>query len=117
MRAMRFLLAVAVVGVMGLGTARADLAGSGDPFEIWFDENGNGRYSLNGGPITPASSFYLPDPTFGVAGNVLMYALPENVTSGDVRVWEDSAGTILSDVMRFVDLPDATGALSSYMIY
>src|SRR3954452_10069648 len=109
MRAMRFLLAVAVVAVMGLGTARADLAGSGDPFEIWFDENGHGRYSLNGGPITPASFAYMADPTGGVAGNVLIYSLPESVASGDVRVWEDSAKTILSDVMRFVDLPNGTG--------
>src|SRR4051794_25761472 len=111
MRAMRFMLSVAVVAVVGLGTARADLAGSGDPFEIWFDENGHSSIRLlPDGPITPGSYQYAADPTGGVAGNVLIYALPESVNPGDVRVWEDSAATILSDVMRFFNVtnPDRT---------
>jgi len=77
-------------------------AGAGDPFEIWFDENGNGFYCQNGGPNTNDSGYLSVDPISGL--NALTYNLPESVALGDVRVWEDSSETSLSDLLRFEDI-------------
>ena len=91
-----------------------------DPLNFEFDENGNGRiqYSTpnpNGGfDITPwqaNNGFLAPDPTGGVAGNVLTYLLGATVTVGD-QVFYEPGTTIISDVLRFTN---ATGSTSGFV--
>lgn len=87
----------------GTGLVRAnqqDAPGSGDPFEMWFDENGNAFASVNGGPLVPLAHGTELEPSSGI-NNALFYVLPETVVPGDVRVWEDQNHTVLSDVLRF----------------
>ena len=70
-------------------------------FEVFFDEDGNGRISQNGGPITPLTGVMAPDPAFG--GHLeLTYFLPELVINGDVAVFEPGT-TELSDGLRFTN--------------
>jgi hypothetical protein len=66
---------------------------------LTFDENGHSSF---GGAALP---FVVgPDPTGGVAANVLIYTLPFVVTPGDVALIENTNSTSLnlSDVVRFV---------------
>ena len=113
MKLLRYLgVMVAVTLALATFPARADLlAGSGDVFMLNFDEYGNAAYTLDGVTWLTATATVGADPTGGVAGNVLIYTLPEIVTEGDVRVWEDSGETILSDVMRFTDV---SGSLNGF---
>ena len=96
---------VVILGVltasMAVGTAQAQsLAGAGNSFEFWFDENGNGTISVSGGPSVPNPGFLSVEPISGMT--TLTYTLPEPVGTGDVRIWEDSiTSQILSDVLRF----------------
>jgi hypothetical protein len=104
----------------GILDARATpLAGSGDPFTFFFDENGNGRIDFRDGTGTNANNGALaPDPT--QAGNplVLTYFLPGPIVNGDVRIWENANFTILSDVMRFTDASgNLTGQTADRMIF
>jgi hypothetical protein len=86
------------------------LAGSGDVFTLWFDENGHGRFSQNGGPVVGDAGVLMVDPISGLLA--LAYALPEPVNTGDVRVWEDANATILSDLMRFENIgPNGNGVM------
>jgi PEP-CTERM motif len=66
---------------------------------ISVDEFGNG--SSNG---TPLLSGLAPDPTGGVAGNVLAYQLPFIPVQGDVIMDEPvgNLAVVISDVLRFV---------------
>jgi hypothetical protein len=103
---MKILKIATLVGALaayaGTGVVRANeasLAGSGDPFEIWFDENGHAEASVNGGPLVPVVSGVEIEPTSGI--NALYYVLPLVVSPGDVRVWEDAGHTTLSDLLRF----------------
>jgi len=96
----RLMLAMAMAILLGFGPAPAraggGLAGSGDPFTLTFDEQGNGLIDMRDGtgphPITPVSG----------ASN-LVFALPSPVITGDVRIWEDFLGGTLSDVLRFTN--------------
>ena len=93
-----------------------NLAGGGDPFTIWFDENGNGSISLNGDPAIPNPGLVFTDPLSGI--NALAYVLPEVVADGDVRIWDDPGATVLSDLLRFengVTLPG--GQVDTVMFY
>jgi hypothetical protein len=66
-----------------------------------FDENGN--YNMNGGPVpVPVPVRVAPDPSGGIAANVLIYQLPFVVTPGDVGLLENgqTSGTP-SDLVRF----------------
>jgi hypothetical protein len=119
-RSLRFLGWLALFTlVFTIMPARADImAGTGDPFIFNFDENGNGSYSTDGVHFTPSPGVVMPDPSPG-HNNVLTYMLPSLVESGDVRIWEDAAKTILSDVIRFTDAAgDLNGAVNAdRMIY
>ena len=80
-------------------------------FEFSFDENGNGCI-LNSDHIctTPVDGFLAPDPTGAVAGDVLIYLLPETVITGDVGIGEFGTG-LLSDVLTFTNANgDVSGA-------
>jgi len=66
---------------------------------VTVDENGHG--SNNG---TALSFTVGPDPSGGLAANVLIYSLPFQVTSGDLAITEpNQTGTnvIVSDLIRF----------------
>jgi hypothetical protein len=105
--------------LLGATGARADvLAGGGDPFSLNFDENGNGAFTLNGGPRTPLVGVMAPDPSRGGAPS-LTYFLPQTpVVNGDVRIWEDANRTVLSDVLRFTDAAgNLNGVTADRMIY
>ncbi|PYJ07566.1 MAG: hypothetical protein DME25_03570, partial [Verrucomicrobia bacterium] len=100
--------------------ARANnLAGSGDPFTITFDENGNSLIDLrDGSPLVPAPWGMLADPTQPGNPPVLTYFLPGPIVNGDVRIWEDASFSILSDVLRFTDAQgNLTGQTADRMIY
>jgi len=100
------MIAILLLGT-GLGSARADfLAGSPagvDPFRFQFDEYGNGIISINGGPLQPLNGSLLADPT-QPGKFALTYFLPQLVTTGDARVWDDFPfRTQLGDVLRFTN--------------
>jgi len=87
------------------GAARSDLmpgASSTGAFIISFDENGN--FVCNVGGCSASTG---PDPTHLVAGNVLIYGLPETVFAANVSILDP--GGALSDVLGFTN---ANGALS-----
>src|SRR5580693_7902989 len=67
---------------------------------LTFDENGHAN--LNGNPLPFTIG---PDPSGGIAANVLVYTLPFTVTPGDIGLLEGGGGTgtnlVLSDVVRF----------------
>jgi len=95
-------------------TRAASLSGGGDPFLFNFDENMHGTIAINGGATQNVVGQMLPDPTGRVAGNVLTYVLPAAAgpfTDGDVRIWDDTAHTTLSDLFVFTD---ANGTLSGF---
>ncbi|HEV3137943.1 MAG TPA: PEP-CTERM sorting domain-containing protein [Pirellulales bacterium] len=72
-------------------------------FDIFFDENGNGSISQNGGALTPLHGVIAPDPSNGGAPE-LTYFLPELVNNGDVAIFEPGTGNqVLSDGLRFTD--------------
>jgi hypothetical protein len=66
-----------------------------------FDENGN--YTMNGGPVpVPVPVQVAPDPSGGIAANVLIYQLPFVVTPGDVALLENGqTSQTPSDIVRF----------------
>src|SRR3954463_13056768 len=97
------LLALATALGLALGGATASAAplasgmGVGGPASAadpTFDELGNSD---------TYTSIIAPDPTGGVAGNVLIYLLPGLVTAGDARIFEDASRTTLSDLLRFTN--------------
>jgi hypothetical protein len=72
-------------------------------FDLFFDENGNGMISQNGGPLTPLPGTLQPDPSNGGAPE-LTYFLPELVNNGDVAIFEPgTSNSVLSDGLRFTD--------------
>jgi hypothetical protein len=75
---------------------------------LTFDENGNGNINGNPLPFTVA-----PDPSGGIAANVLIYQLPFAVTPGDVALLEPTG--VASDLIRF--LPSTAGAQSLMIFY
>jgi hypothetical protein len=79
---------------------------------LTFDENGNGNFNGSPLPYTVA-----PDPSGGIAANVLIYQLPFAVTPGDVALVELDKPTAVffSDLIRF--LPSAGGAQSLMIFY
>jgi hypothetical protein len=94
------MLAMATAFLLGFGPAPAraggGLAGSGDPFTLYFNENGFGLIDMRDGSG--------PNPISAVEGaSNLIFALPSPVITGDVRVWEDFLGGTLSDVLRFTN--------------
>ncbi len=90
-------------------------------FTLYFDESGNGSVDLrNGLGLQPDPGVMLPDPTQpGMV--VLTYMLPVAgipVQNGDIRVWEDTSMTLLSDVIRFTDANGSlVGMTADRMIY
>ena len=84
---------------------------AGLAFTVSVDEFGNGSSTFPGGP-NALPSFIAPDPSGGVAGNVLQYLLLPNLpfTPGDV-ILDENVGTnlVVSDVLRF--FPTANGTL------
>ncbi len=91
------------------GRAKAGpMIGSGDPFNITFDENGNGSISVNGGPVQPLQGSLMPDPTNGGVP-ALTYLLPQPIVTGTLLIYEDAGKTILGDALRFTD---AAGTIS-----
>jgi hypothetical protein len=120
--------AIAAALLLSLGMAVAAPAfadgdwgpGGGDPFTIFFDEQGNAEYSQNGGPLVPIGGQLLPDPASGVVG--LTYFLPELVVNGDVVVFEGANGDApqgsVSDGLRFTDAAgNLAGNTADRMIY
>jgi hypothetical protein len=89
------------------------------PFTFDFDENGNGFLDLeNGAGFKPSTGVMLPDPTQAGHPMVLTYLLPVPVVAGDIRVWDDTAHTTLSDVLRFTDANgDLTGLTADRLIF
>jgi len=68
-----------------------------------FDENGNGTVTTGSGSA-PLPYTVAPDPSGGIAANVLIYQLPIFVTPGDVALMEPGATSsvpTLSDIVRF----------------
>ena len=101
-----------------------------DPLAVRFDENGNASISVNGGAFTPLVGTLGLDPSVPAGGGtlpVLIYNLPQQVISGDVRIFEPTAtNAVLSDALRFttgsgdgkgVISGAATGAGRTVMIY
>jgi hypothetical protein len=97
--------------------ATALQAGGGDPFEAFFDEDGNGRVSVDGAPFVPMPGVMAVDPASGMLA--LTYFLPELVISGDVGVFESPEFAQLSDGMRFTNAQGALtgGLVADRMIY
>jgi len=96
--------------------AAALQAGGGDPFEVFFDEDGNGRVSVDGAPFVPMPGVMAADPASGLIA--LTYFLPELVIAGDVGVFESPEFTQLSDGMRFTNAQGAlTGLVADRMVY
>lgn len=113
---MKKLMALGIVCLLGVSaSSRAgSLSGGGDAFLFNFDENGHGTIAVNGGATQNVVGQMLPDPTGRVAGNVLTYVLPAAAgpfTDGDVRIWDDTAHTTLSDLFVFTDV---NGTLSGF---
>jgi hypothetical protein len=84
---------------------------------ISFDENGNGNYIDDSGLISKLQ-WGVGTPPMGNA--TLYYVLPFPVTEGDVVIYEPQiqlmvAEPVISDVLRFVNLP--TAALSLVYVY
>lgn len=112
-------LIAAVVCSMAAFNARASIWGGsgGDPFVLNFDENGWGQISINGGSFVDHPGGLSLDPTRSGLYS-LTYTLPSTVYAGDIRIWEDSSMTGLSDVIRFTDANgDLTGFVADRMIY
>jgi hypothetical protein len=104
-------LGLTAVAMLTGGASRAKagpMIGSGDPFNITFDENGNGSISVNGGPVEPLQGSLMPDPTNGGVP-ALTYLLPQRVVTGTLLIYEDAGKTILGDALRFTD---AAGTIS-----
>jgi hypothetical protein len=79
---------------------------------ITFDENGRGNFAGTALPFAVG-----PDPTGGIAANVLIYTLPFAVTPGDIGLIENTNTTSLnlSDVVRF--FTPTTGNNSEMIFY
>jgi hypothetical protein len=101
-----------------------------DPMLVKFDENGNASIAVNGGPFVKLTGTLGADPSVtSNPGNlpVLIYNLPLQVISGDVRILEPGgANSELSDALRFTTLSGdgkgvidgtITGAGRTVMIY
>jgi hypothetical protein len=107
-----------ILACLSVGTFHA-YAQAGFTFD--FDENGNGSLDLrDGSGFQPDPGFLASDPTQAANPLVLTYSLVGvgPVVNGDMRIWEDSARTILSDVMRFTDAAgNLTGQTADRLIF
>jgi hypothetical protein len=82
-------LALGVLLAGHIAPAQADLVPGGtlnpaDPFNLQFDEAGNGMVSIDGGPFMPVTGFVGLDPNSKMT--TLIYQLPELVGSGEILV-------------------------------
>jgi PEP-CTERM motif len=103
----RFLVsAVLAATVSSSAFAGSSAPGTGgDFFRLWFDESGNGKYSVDGGPITPDRGFVWNDPTNPSLNGFWTYALPQGpVGTGDVFVNGGDEGSGFSDGLRFFNV-------------
>ena len=90
----------ACVGI--LAASATSVFGAGG-FIFTFDENGNGNF--NGQPVP---FLVAPDPSGGLAANVLIYQLPVIVTPGDVALLEPGrSSSDPSDLVRFFNFAGA----------
>jgi len=92
---MKRIKALAAVGGLALAASLSASAA----LIITIDENGNGTWSQNSPTLYRFSGVLAPDPTGGLAGNVLVYTFHTNFVAGTV-VMKDAAGEV-SDVIRF----------------
>jgi len=112
------------------GAGCLDDAAVKDPMWVNFDENGNATIRVNGGPPMTLIGTLGADPSVTTGGGgapVLIYNLPQQVISGDVRILEPGgANGELSDALRFTTLSgdgkgvfdgSVTGAGRTVMIY
>ena len=84
------------------GTARAQQSpGAGDPFSIWFDENGNSTVLPDGGTAYSNPGFSAVDPNTTIAA--LTYALPETIYPGVVDIADPNSGAV-SDAISFYNI-------------
>ena len=85
--------------------AHAATPGSGDPFQISFDENGNAWYAVwtgNGyGPQVNDPGYLAPDQS-GNWGNVLTYTLPENIGGGGGNILDQNGS--ISDNLYYYNI-------------
>jgi hypothetical protein len=97
----KLVLCVAFLCAWGIGV----FAANASIIEVNFDENGNG--SWNGQTMTGVLA---SDPTGRLAGNVLVYSMPDGIVvqPGDVAVFDQSfngdpgdPSNVLSDVVTF----------------
>jgi len=118
-RALLFLAAFLLVGVVSPIEADSIPGSQGTlgGFGFSFDENGNGVFTINGGPNTALQGVLSPDPSGSGIPMALTYFLPGGtVANGDVLV--SSATESLSDVIRFTDAAgNLTGTTADRMIY
>jgi hypothetical protein len=91
------------------------MPGSGDPFVLNFDENGNGTVSVNGGPTQTLNGALLPDPSNGGIP-ALTFLLPQQVVIGDVAIREGVGGPI-GDLLRFTNAQGSLAGIGDRMIF
>jgi hypothetical protein len=100
------LIAAMLCGIAAL-EARAQLAGTeGGPgfFTLNFDENANGLMNLNGAGWAAHPGGMATDPHTGILQLLYTVNAAGVVANGDVRIYDNSIGGHISDVLRFTDL-------------
>ena len=88
-------------------------------FVFQFNENGTACVvdAAGGCAANPVQGVLAPDPTHRVAGDVLIYHLPSDVTAGDVGI-NDFGTQTLSDILSFTNSDGTlTGASATLMIF
>jgi hypothetical protein len=76
--------------------------GHAQNYSVTLYEDGNGSWSDLGGNTHPLNGQLSPDPSGGLAGNVLVFTLPFNFqVTGDYRMTEPPGFSSVSDVVRF----------------
>jgi hypothetical protein len=86
--------------------ARAD-------FILTFNESGGCTYQLASGATGTCTSHFEADPSGLTSQKVWVFDLPERTWSGNINIWDDTAKTILSDRLRWINnIGDDTACLA-----